>query len=298
MKIFDLTQYDLPEWIPAEMLTNFLYVVILLAVGIPVLVMLKRWVQNVVARKYAHHYSMLSGRLVFYIGLAILLVQSIKWLGFDITPILGAAGIVGIALGFASQTSVSNLISGIFLIAEQPFKIGDIITVNTTTGVVLSVDLMSVKLRTFDNKFVRIPNESLIKNQMTNNTKFDIRRVDATIGVAYKEDLERVKEVLRDVAEKNEFALKEPEPLIIFDKFGTSSIDLLFLVWTQTSTWLKLKNTLYEEIKAAFDREGIEIPFPHVTFYTGQATKPLPLDFQNGGFSQQENPDPEQKEKE
>lgn len=290
MDFLDLTQFELPEWLPAETLSNLLHVIILLAIGIPILIVLKRWVQNIVSRRYAPHYSMISGRLVYYLGVAILIIQSIKWLGFDITPILGAAGIVGIALGFASQTSVSNLISGLFLIAEQPFKINDIITVNTTTGIVLSIDLMSVKLRTFDNKYVRIPNESLIKNQMTNNTKFDIRRVDASIGVAYKEDIGRVKETLMKVAENNEYALKEPEPLIIFDKFGTSSIDFLFVVWTQTTTWLKLKNSLHEEIKVAFDREGIEIPFPHVTMYTGKVTEPFPVELKNSAAGTSDTP--------
>ena len=278
MDFLDLSKYNLPEWVPADTLTNVLHVVLLLIISIPLLLYIKRKVQKFVSNHYAEHYALLSGRLVYYTGMIIVLIQCINWLGFDITPILGAAGIVGVALGFASQTSVSNLISGVFLIAEQPSRIGDIITVNQTTGIVLSIDLMSVKMRTFDNKFVRIPNESLIKNQTINNTKFAVRRVDARIGVAYKEDVAKVRDILMEVAEKNPYALKEPEPLIIFDQFGASSVDLLFLVWTQTSTWLKLKNTLYEDVKAAFDRNDVEIPFPHVTVYTGEATKPFPIE--------------------
>src|SRR5699024_2454555 len=118
--------------------------------------------------------------------------------GISLAPLLGAAGIAGVALGFASQTSVSNIISGLFLIAESPFKVDDIITVKSTTGVVLSIDILLVKLRTFDNQYVRIPNETLIKTEVTNITRFPIRRLNTTISVAYKEDIGQVREILME----------------------------------------------------------------------------------------------------
>jgi small-conductance mechanosensitive channel len=199
-------------------------------------------------------------------------------LGISLAPLLGAAGILGVALGFASQTSVSNIISGLFLIAEQPFKVDDIITVGTSTGFVLSIDMLSVKMRTFDNRYVRIPNETIIKTEVINNTKFPIRRFNASISVAYKEDIAKVREILLDVAEKNEFALSEPAPLIVFDMFGASSIDLLLLVWAPKDEFIQLKNSINEEVKARFDKEGIEIPFPHVSLYSGSASKSIPIE--------------------
>ncbi|MFT6270035.1 MAG: small-conductance mechanosensitive channel [Alphaproteobacteria bacterium] len=131
-----------------------------------------------------------------------------KELGFDLSVVLGAAGIFSVAIGFASQTSASNLISGLFLMMERPFSVGDIIRVESTTGEVISIDLLSVKIRTFDNLFVRIPNESRIKTQVTTLTRFPIRRADLQIGIAYKEDIERVKEILNNVATK-------PIPILI-----------------------------------------------------------------------------------
>ena len=220
---------------------------------------------------------MLAGKVVFYTGLTIVVITIMGQLGISLAPLLGAAGIVGVALGFASQTSVSNIISGFFLIAEQPFKVDDIIMVNNTTGIVLSIDVLSVKLRTFDNRFVRIPNETIIKTEVTNLTRFPIRRLNANVSVAYKEDIARVREILMEVAHKNEYALSEPKPLIVFEAFGTSSIDLLFLVWAPVTEFLLLKNTLQEEIKKRFDEEGIEIPFPHVSLYSGSATQPIPI---------------------
>lgn len=256
-------------------------IILILVIGLPVLLLLRRWARSFFTKKYAPHYGMLAGKVVFYTGLVILAITIMGQLGLSLAPLLGAAGIVGVALGFASQTSVSNIISGLFLIAEQPFKVDDIITVNGTTGVVLSIDVLSAKLRTFDNQFVRIPNETLIKTEVRNLTRFPIRRLNASVSVAYKEDISVVREILMEVAGQNEHALSEPKPLIVFEAFGASSIDLLFLVWAPVTEYLQLKNTLQEEIKVRFDEEGIEIPFPHVSLYSGSATKAIPIEITN-----------------
>ena len=181
------------------------------------------------------------------------------------------------AIGFASQTSASNLISGLFLVAERPFTVGDVIRVGTTTGEVLSIDTLSVKLRTFDNLFVRIPNESLIKSEVTTLTRFPIRRADLLVGVAYKEDLSKVRTILEEVADKNPLSLEEPKPRYIFQGFGESSLDIQFSVWAKRENFLDLKNSIYSEIITAFDEQGIEIPFPHRTIYTGSVTEPFPI---------------------
>ncbi|HEQ60201.1 MAG TPA: mechanosensitive ion channel, partial [Firmicutes bacterium] len=92
------------------------------------------------------------------------------------------------------------------------------------------------------------------------------------------EDMGRVRSVLLDIAHKNPLCLEYPEPLVIFTGFGNSSIDMLFAVWVVRTNWLAVKNSLMEEIKRRFDEEGIEIPFPHLSLYTGLATKPFPVE--------------------
>lgn len=281
MEFFQESIFNIYNYISEEQFQLIFKIVLVIAISLPVLFALRGWARRFFTKKYASHYGMLAGKLVFYTGLIILSVTVLGQLGISMAPLLGAAGIVGIALGFASQTSVSNIISGLFLIAEQPFKVDDIITINNTTGFVMSIDVLSVKLRTFDNKFVRIPNEMIIKTEVTNLTRFPIRRFNARISVAYKEDIARVRELLMEVAEKNEYVLSQPEPLIIFDAFGASSIDLLFLVWAPKDEFVKLKNTIQEEVKTKFDEEGIEIPFPHVSLYAGSNSKALPVEFIN-----------------
>jgi small-conductance mechanosensitive channel len=273
--------FDIYHYITEEQFQLILKIGLIIVITLPLLFVFRGWARRFFTKKYAPHYGMLAGKFVFYTGLIILTVTVMGELGISMAPLLGAAGIVGIALGFASQTSVSNIISGLFLIAEQPFKVDDIITINNTTGFVMSIDVLSVKLRTFDNKFVRIPNEMIIKTEVTNLTRFPIRRFNAKVSVAYKENISRVRELLMEVAEKNEHVLSEPEPLIIFDAFGSSSIDLLFLVWAPVDEYVLLKNTIQEDVKATFDKEGIEIPFPHVSFYTGSATQALPVEMVN-----------------
>lgn len=196
-------------------------------------------------------------------------------MGFKLGVLLGAAGILTVAIGFASQTSASNLISGLFLLAERPFQIGDVIKVENITGEVLGVDLLSVKLRTFDNLYVRIPNETLVKSFVTNFSRFPIRRYDLQLGVAYGEDMDRVNRIIESVADRNPLCLEEPKPLIIFQGFGNSSVDIQISVWAQRQNFLDLRNSLPLEIKKAFDSEGVEIPYPHLSLYAGKHSEPL-----------------------
>lgn len=219
----------------------------------------------------------LAERAIFWGLMALFLVTALNQLGLQLGILLGAAGILTVALGFASQTSAANIISGLFIIGERSIGVGDLITVGNTTGEVLSIDWLSVKLRTFDNLFVRIPNESFMKSEVTNLTKFPIRRADVQVGIAYKEDMGVARNVLIQVAERNPLCLEIPEPLIIVRGFGDSSINLQFSVWAKRENFLALRNSIQEEIKNAFDAAGIEIPFPHRSLYVGTATKPMPV---------------------
>jgi small-conductance mechanosensitive channel len=248
-----------------------------LVLGLPALIAVSGWVRRAVAKRYSLQQGMVAGKVVLYPGILLLLVTILTELEFSLTPLLGAAGILGIAIGFASQTSVSNVISGFFLIGERAFEVDDVIQVGDTVGRVLSIDTLSVKLRTFDNRFVRIPNETIVKSQVTTITRFPIRRLDLNVGVAYKEDIPRVRRALLEVAQLNPRALVQPEPAVFFDGYGDSSLDLRLTVWATRENFISLKNSLLEEIKARFDAEGIEIPFPHRSLYAGEATDPFPV---------------------
>jgi len=250
---------------------------LMLLIGLPALLAFSGWLRNAIGKRYSAQQGLVAGKAIFYPGVVLLGISILAELGFGLTPLLGAAGIVGIAIGFASQTSVSNVISGLFLIAERPFKIDDVIQVGDTVGRVLSIDTLSVKLRTFDNRFVRIPNETIVKSQVTTITRFPIRRLDLNVGVSYREDIALVRRVLLDVAQKNPRALMEPAPAVFFDGYGDSALEFRLGVWATRERFIDLKNSLLEEVKTRFDAEGIEIPFPHRTLYAGQGSEPFPV---------------------
>lgn len=255
------------------------------AVKIGLGLVLGRLTGNALARTFGKddaQRTMILRRISFYGITGLFVASALMELGFDLGVLLGAAGILTVAIGFASQTSASNVISGLFLLGERPFSVGDVIRISGTTGEVLSVDLLSVKLRTFDNLFVRIPNETVIKSEVTNLRRFPIRRVDLQVGVAYKEDLETVRQILLDVADRNPLCLEEPAPVIIFQGYGDSAINHQFSVWGKTEHFLDLRNSIPLEIKEAFDEHDIEIPFPHRTLYSGTVTEPFPVHVVDG----------------
>jgi small-conductance mechanosensitive channel len=251
--------------------------VVLVIIGVPLIGLAEKIARRLGAKKFSPQGVMLLCKLIRYGLGTVLTVVLLGEMGFNLIAILGAAGIAGVAIGFAAQTSLSNLISGLFLILEKPFHVDDVLQVGETTGLVHEIDLLSVKLRTFDNRFVRIPNESLIKETFINITRFPIRRMDIDIHVAYKEDVDHVVRVLTEIADQNPYALDEPAPLILFKGFGDSALEFLLGVWFEKTDTLTLRNSIMKEIKSRFDREGIEIPFPHRTLCVSANSAPFPV---------------------
>ncbi len=193
------------------------------------------------------------------------LAAALSQIGVDIKVIVGAAGVLTVAVGFAAQTSASNLISGLFLMIERPFVVGDVIAIGAvggTTGEVMSVDLLSSKIRTFTNLMIRIPNETLVKSQIINYSYFPLRRVDFNVNVIYKSDLHLVERVLREVAGAHPLSLEDPQPVFLFNGFNDAGIAIQFQVWTLSDNMVTLQNELYRDIKNTFDANGIAIAFP------------------------------------
>ncbi len=261
---------------PANM-TVAIKIAAIIVVGFIVLRLIIFIVKRAMKKRFSQQSIMIVRKIIMYTVAFVILILILKQLNVKLAAILGAAGIAGLAIGFASQTSLSNIISGIFLISEKPFAVGDVIKVDGLSGIILSVDLLSVKIRTFDNQYVRIPNEKLIKTEVVNVTKFPIRRLDINVSIAYKEDISKVKEQLLQITKKNPHCLDNPEPLFVIKEFGDSGIELLLGVWFVKTDYLVTKNTMMQEIKESFDREGIEIPFPHLSLYAGSMSDPMKI---------------------
>lgn len=263
--------------ISPEMIDKIVRILLTLVIGLSVVYGLAYAVRRTITRKMTKQSRIVVNRGIVYTGLVILFFIVFRMLEVDLTALFGAAGILGIVIGVASQTSLGNIVSGLFLVSEKSFEIGDVVRIGDKSGKVFSIDLLSIKIKTFDNLLLRIPNQTVISTELINVTRFPIRRMDFKINVAYKEDLQQVKTVLEDIAHRNPLVLDEPEPLVIFQNFGTNGIEITFAVWHGRDNFLKVRNSVFMEVKEVFDREGIEIPLPHVSLYAGESSKPIKL---------------------
>jgi len=230
---------------------------------------------RVVLRRSGLHSAQLARRAVRFAIFGAAVLATISELGFDLSVLIGAAGILSVAIGFASQSSAANVISGAFLLGERAFEVGDTIVVGGTTGEVLSVDLLSVKLRTFDNIFVRIPNELLLKTEIRNLSRFPIRRLDMPLTLAYATDLDRVRAILLAVAANHPYVLDEPKPLIIFTGFGDNGYTLQYSVWAARERFVEVRGSLHGEVVTALAEAQISIAMPRIAIYPGPGAEPF-----------------------
>lgn len=264
----------LKEVLTVETVTLWGRSLTLLVVGLIAARLAASWLARMLSTRLEKQQVRLGRRLVFYVVFGLFVTAALHQLGFNLGVILGAASVATVAIGFAAQTSTANIISGLFLIAERPFTIGDVIQVGGTSGVVLSVDWLSVKLRTFDNLYVRIPNETLIKAEIRTLTRFPIRRFDCKFLVAYAEDLKQVRELLLEIAADNPLVLDEPRALILNQGFEESGVAIQFSVWAKRENFLEVKNRVLEEVKETFQEHQIDIPVRPITLYQAPASEP------------------------
>lgn len=260
---FAKLQKEFGEFLTEDRLLGLLAAVVIFFVGA---FLARKLSQAVMRLQRLDTQQKLITQKVTYYGLMILVTATaLGQLGFELKVLLGAAGLLTVAIGFAAQTSASNLISGLFLIVDRPFVAGDVIEVAGIKGEVMVVDLLSTKIRTFDNVLVRVPNETMNKSDIRNMTYFPIRRIDLKFAVNHKESLSHVRDVLTKVADRNPLSLQEPPPLFLFDGFSDMGMNIQFSVWTLRENMTDVQITMTEEIKNAFRKENIEIPYPHRT---------------------------------
>lgn len=203
------------------------------------------------------------------------LVQGLRAVGVDLISILGAAGVVGVAIGFAAQTTLSNIISGLFIMGERSIRIGDYIRAVGMEGSVEAVNLLSITLRQADNSLVRIPCESLIKNPVVNVTGNELRRCDFELGVDYSSDLEQVREVILRLIDNEPKFTGTPAPVILFSGFGESSLDLHIGAWCKTSDYHEVRFRFANNLLQEFRQVGINIPYPTRSVISCQQTPNL-----------------------
>ena len=251
-------------------------VAIIILVGLLAAGFISRSLSRVAQRHFAVHQVMLIKRFAYYLVIGLTLITALNEAGINLSVVIGAAGVASVAIGFASQTSMSNLISGVFMIIEKPFMIGDTIKVGATAGEVTSMGLLSTLLKTGDNVMVRIPNENLMKSEIANITRFETRRFDVQIGIDYSANLQEVRVLIVQAMKSIDLVLKDPAPSVQFDRFNDHSMDLILSCWCRQDRMADAKFAVAQTIKAALDGANIAIPYPHrVLSITGESLAAL-----------------------
>lgn len=207
--------------------------------------------------------------VLLLIGFAIALTA----LEVDVTPILAAIGATGLVVGLALQGTLSNFASGLMILINRPFDVGNVVTAGGVTGTVKQMNLVSTTFRTFDNQTIHVPNNSIWNNVITNITANKVRRVDLEFCIGYDDDFEQAEQIIKDVVDEHELVLKDPAPVVVTHALADSSVNIVCRPWAKTENWWDVKTSVTREVKRRFDQAGISIPFPQQDIHVYSAEK-------------------------
>lgn len=195
---------------------------------------------------------------------AFVIVIALSTLGIPMTSIITAIGAAGVAIGLALQNSLSNVAGGFIILFTKPFCKGDYVSTNGVEGTVEDIKILSTKIVTVDNKVVYIPNGMVSAGTLTNFSREEKRRVDLVFSVSYEQDFKEAAKIACDIMNAHELVIKDEEPFARVAALSASSVDISVRAWTKTENYWTVYFDLIEQIKAAYDKSGIEIPYSKI----------------------------------
>lgn len=208
-----------------------------------------------------HHFITSAVKVVLYVLLATIIAAVLK---VPTAPLIASLSAVGLAVSLAVKDNLANLASGVVILFNHPFKLGDYIEVDGESGTVCEIGFTYTQLSTFDNKIIYIPNSRVSSNNITNYSAMNMRRLDIVFGVSYTADTDEAKKIIMQAVTDSALALKDPEPFVGICNYGESSVDITCRVWVNLESYWDLNFYLYDEVKKRFDKAGIEIPFKQI----------------------------------
>ncbi len=215
----------------------------------------------------------LLAKVVYYIIILWAITVALPYLNFDLSGLLVAGGIVGLVIGFASQSVVSNLVSGLFLMFEHPIKIGDSINVAGVSGSVEDIRILSTIVKTYDGIYTRIPNEKVFTSNITNYVNNAARRFEYKIRIPYRDDADEAIRLAKEVIAAHPLALKNPAPMVYVDSLGDNGINLVARIWAPTRNWWEVRTVLLWKIVKRLEENGIIVPYPQRTLWLADAER-------------------------
>ncbi|MDY6855068.1 MAG: mechanosensitive ion channel family protein [Thermodesulfobacteriota bacterium] len=253
---------------------NILVAVFILVIAFSTAKAMSAYLRRSLKEKVAREHLDILLKVVSYTIIILAALWTLTLLGLNLSGLLVAGGIAGIVLGFASQSIVGNLISGIFLIIERPIRIGNQVSVEGVLGFVEDIKIISTVIRTYDGLYVRIPNQKVFTSSITNFVGNVARRFEYIVGIRYSDDADKAIDIIKGLVEDHPFALKNPSPLIFVDNLGDNAVNIAVKVWAPSSDWYGVKTELLWKIKKSLEQEGIEIAFPQrVMWFANELNK-------------------------
>lgn len=250
-----------------DLLIRVVICVVVFLVGSRIINLVRKLTSNALKRANASKEAKQFLDSTLKVGLyAFLIFQIAVKLGIDATTIATVLGSATVTIGLAFQGSLKNCIGGILIMFLHPFRVGDYIIEDNhkNEGTVSEITIFYTKLATIDNKIILLPNGSLADISITNVTNEDNRRVELKVGISYRADIRKAKAVINSLIEANDRIIKDKEYRIFVDDLGASSVVIGMRFWTKTEDYWPVRWDMLEEIKYAFDENGIGIPYPQM----------------------------------
>ncbi len=236
---------------------------VVLFIGLRIAAFVADWISRALARTQIERTAAMFLGRVARIGLqVVLLLAVVQLLGVPMTSMLAVLGAAGLAIGLALKDSLSNIASGVMLVALRPFKVGDVVTINGSTGRVEAISIFQTQLRGADNQTITLPNSLITTDAIINLTPDTMRRVELVIGIGYDDDIDLARDTVLGLMRGDARILAEPAPDVLVYALADSSVNLGIRCHVGNADWFAVKCDLTERIKKAFDAAGITIPFP------------------------------------
>lgn len=254
------TQLLALPWLQATLITVVGLLVVRIGAGLA---------QRRVTASMSPHWGLVVRTVILYAGAAAVLIAAAHQLGLDLTALVATAGVASVAIGFASQTSLSNLIAGLFLLVDRPFQLGDTVEIETRLGVVKEISLLSTYVRTFDGVLIRWPNEVVLKSTILNYTRFPARRVDVQILVAQHTDLVEARRLLHQAVTSMPTVLLAPETEVVTRRVVQNAVELEVRAWVPQVQFLRGRDEVIEAAMRALFEAGVPLATPQITVWPG-----------------------------
>lgn len=205
--------------------------------------------------------------VIYGVLLIIVTLAALDKVGVQTTSFIAILGAVGLAIGLAFQSTLSNISAGVMIIIFRPIKIGHFVEAGGVAGVVEEINIFNTMMKTGDNKVIIVSNSNIIGGNIINYSLKETRRVDFVFGIGYDDDLKLAKQTLLDIVNADTRVLKDPEPMVVVSELADSSVNFTVRVWVKSADYWGVNFDTIEKVKLTFDEKGISIPYPQMDIH-------------------------------